>query len=52
MKLWKRHKDSRVLGVFTRDKPEPHYEVHFERHVEFRTLDGRKLGESKVHQIK
>lgn len=34
--------------VIRRDKPQPHYELHYDSHVDFVTLDGRKLGSSKV----
>ena len=36
--------------IVTRHDPEPHYEVHYAEHVEFWTVDGRKLGESPVYQ--
>jgi len=39
-----------VLYVVEREKPEPHYEVHFDKRVEFWTLDGRSLGSSKVYK--
>jgi len=42
----------KALAIFHRYKPQPHYEVHFDKHVEFWTLDGEKLGESKVEIIK
>lgn len=40
--------DSKVLLIIKREKPEPHYEIHFDKHVEFRNLQGEKIGESKV----
>lgn len=30
---------------------DPHFQVHFPDRVEFRSLNGDYLGESKVHQI-
>lgn len=36
--------------IIKRYKPEPHYELHYTDPVEFWTLDGRKLGESKVEK--
>jgi len=45
-------KRNRVLAVITRSEPQTHYEVHFNRHVEFWTLDGEKIGESKVYPVK
>lgn len=37
------------LLIIKRAEPEPHYEVHFNDHVEFRQLDGTLLGKSKVY---
>jgi hypothetical protein len=42
--------ENKILGIFKRTEPEPHYEVHFDKHVEFWTLEGKKLGESKVEE--
>jgi hypothetical protein len=36
--------------IIRRDEPEPHYELHYDKHVDFVTLDGKKLGSSKVEQ--
>lgn len=44
-------KISKATFIVKRDLPEPHYEVHLENKVEFRKLDGTKIGESKVHQV-
>jgi len=41
----------RILLIVRRSEPEPHYEVHFDRRVEFRALDGRMIGSSKVYPI-
>jgi len=45
-------KPEKVLLIVRRDAPEPHFEVHFDDRVEFWTLDGKKLGESKVEEVK
>ena len=43
---------NKILLVVRRTEPKPHYEVHFDKRVEFWALDGAKLGESKVEQVK
>jgi hypothetical protein len=32
-------------------EPYHHYRLHFDKYVEFVTLDGKKLGRSKVYPI-
>jgi hypothetical protein len=34
--------------IIRRSEPEPHYELHYDKRVDFVTLDGKKLGSSKV----
>ena len=54
-RFWKkkpRIDPNKILLVVKRTKPKPHYEVHFDKRVEFWALDGAKLGESKVEQVK
>jgi hypothetical protein len=34
--------------IIPRSDPEPHYELHFDDHVDFVTLDGKLLLRSKV----
>jgi len=34
--------------IVSRSKPEPHCELHYDKEVVFKTLDGRILGRSKV----
>jgi hypothetical protein len=36
--------------IIPRSDPEPHYELHFDDHVDFVTLDGKLLLRSKVEQ--
>ena len=36
--------------IIPRSEPEPHYELHFDNHVDFVTLDGKLLLRSKVEQ--
>jgi len=43
---------NKILLIIKREKPEPHYELHFDKRVEFWTFDGRKIGESKVEEVK
>lgn len=38
--------------ILKRNKPKPHYEIHFVKHVEYWTLDGEKLGETEVETVK
>ena len=42
---------NRILATIRREEPEPHYEVHYDDRVEFMTLDGVRLGVSKVHTV-
>lgn len=37
--------------IVMREPDPPHYELHFDKRVEFWTLDGHKLGESKVERV-
>ena len=39
-------------GSRTQIKVTPHYELHYDNHVDFITLNSHKLGTSKVHPIK
>ena len=43
---------NKILLIVKRNKPVPHYEVHLEHKVEFITLDGTYIGESKVEEVK
>lgn len=40
-----------ILYIASRRNPKPHCELHFDRWVEFWTLEGKKLGESKVYDV-
>ena len=40
----------KILAIISRTEPEPHCELHFDKHVEFWSLDGRKIGESRVYK--
>jgi hypothetical protein len=54
LKFWKKETridPNKVLMMIRREEPEPHYELHFDKRVEFWTLDGRKLGQSKVEVV-
>ena len=42
------HPKERILGIFERGD---YFEVHFDDRVEFRALDGKLFGESKVYPI-
>jgi len=37
--------------IIKREDPEPHYELHFDKRVDFVTLDGKKIGSSRVHVV-
>jgi hypothetical protein len=37
--------------IILRTEPDVHYEVHFQRYVEFRSLDGKCQGYSEVETI-
>jgi len=41
----------KILLIIKRDNPKPHYEVHFNKKVEFRKLDGTYIGESEVEGV-
>jgi len=41
----------KILLIVKRDDPIPHYEIHFDKKVEFVTLDGKCLGESEVEEV-
>jgi len=47
----RKHAKGNPLLIVKREDPEPHFEVHFDRHVEFWNLEGKKIGESKVHKV-
>ena len=38
--------------IIKRSEPESHYELHFRDRVEFWTPEGKKLGVSKVEEVK
>lgn len=37
--------------IIKRDEPEPHYEFHFDKRVDFITIEEKKIGTSKIHII-
>ena len=39
---------NKVLLIIKRTEPEPHYELHYDKRVDFVTLEGKFLGSSKV----
>jgi len=40
----------KLLLLVHRENPIPHYELHFQEHVEFWTVHG-KIGESQVEEV-
>jgi hypothetical protein len=49
--FWRKRAKENPLLIVKREDPEPHFEVHFDRSVEFWNLKGEKIGESKVHRV-
>ncbi len=45
-------KEIKPLFIIKRDEPVVHYELHYDKNVEFVTLEGKKLGSSKVNLFK
>lgn len=39
---------NKVLLIIKRTEPEPHYELHFDKRVDFVSLEGKLLGSSPV----
>ena len=39
------------IFIIKREEPIPHYELHYNKYVEFVTLNDKKIGKSKVHII-
>jgi len=48
----RKHTKENPLLIVKREEPEPHFEVHFDKSVEFWNLKGEKIGSSKVHSVK
>ena len=44
-------KEEKPLLIVKREDPEPHYELHFDKRVDFVTLSGKKIDSSKVHVV-
>jgi hypothetical protein len=37
--------------IIKREEPEPHYELHFNKRVDFVSLNGKFLGSEEVHVV-
>jgi len=48
MKEAHHHKPEKPSLIVRREEPFPHYELHFEKVVEFRRMDGTLIKRSKV----